>query len=155
MPPGFEASETRTLNVTFWTAGPARPGYLDLSYAGLADGMNTALYYANGAVSGFNWACYAAGCSGTGHAFVPITLGDQIQIGISVASIVGRKPILFPGDPGTYYGGFGETSYTLQVREGSTTGLVVAITSTPEPAGYAVLGMLILVTAGLWRKRTR
>ena len=69
-----------------------------------------------------------AGCSGTGHAFVPITLGDQIQIGISVASIVGRKPILFPGDPGTYYGGFGETSYTLQVREGSTTGLVVAIT---------------------------
>ena len=145
-PPGYQTTQSKTRETIIFTADPPRPGYLDLSYGGTADGDRIPGYFANGNVSGlYSWNCFAVGC--TNHVFIPITLGGQFDITISVGSVWFKPPT------GFIQSGFGQTGYTLQLREGSPTGPPVALSSAPEPAGQALLGLLLLTGAGLWRFR--
>jgi hypothetical protein len=144
----YEVSQTETFETTFYTSGPPRPGFIDLTYGGFADGNPGPTFYANGSITGlYSWSCFAVGCNN--HVFVPVTLGGQFEIVISERSV---WVWLSNGGVNQILGGNGAVDYTLQVRDGSMTGPPVTLASSPEPAGQAVIGLLLVMGIGFWRK---
>jgi hypothetical protein len=153
-PPPYNVSQTKSLELIFLSIGPPGPGYIDLSYDGSAL-IGGSPAYSRGSVAGlFDWSCFEMGCTGPYvpqvgfNVHIPIVIGNTYDITIEVnstAAVVGGS--LPPVRTSQAY-----MHYTFSVRE-STTGndFPVYISDVPEPAGEALVGILLL-TGMLWRR---
>jgi hypothetical protein len=144
---GCVNQNTAEVDVSFYTLGPARPGFLDLTFRDdLEYGGNVLGPYITpgGRVSGeggtlFSWSCFA--CSQ--HVFIPITIGAG---GVLDIYAIGADTGGFLWDVS------GSASFTAQVRDGSTTGPTVLLFSAPEPAKEALIGLVLLFGLRIYRR---
>jgi hypothetical protein len=140
----IERSRTLTNTTTFYTDGPPRPGYLDLTFFCFVDGARTGGYFPSIEITGLYY-MYCPESSRDNHVSIPIELGEVIEVVILARSlsawIYGDM-----NDISSYYYGSGDIGYSLRIHD-SASGDPVLMYSTPEPRAQGLIGLLLLCAA--------